>query len=72
MAKAKKISHTKARCKAQDDDDRAVLTVPEAGKKLGLSRGSAYAAAKAGQLPTIRIGRLLLVPKKSFYAMLGV
>lgn len=42
--------------------NRRTLTVPEAAEALGLSRNSAYAAARSGDLPTIRIGRRLLVP----------
>lgn len=39
------------------------IGVPEAGKTyFGLSRGASYAAAANGQIPTIRIGRLLRVP----------
>jgi excisionase family DNA binding protein len=38
------------------------ISVPEAGKRLGIGRSAAYAAAAAGQLPTIRIGNLLRVP----------
>ena len=41
---------------------RQTLTVEEAGRALGISRGSAYLAAKSGQLPTIRVGGRLLVP----------
>ncbi len=39
-----------------------VLTVQEAGKRLGLSRPSAYQAIKRGEIPFIRIGRRILVP----------
>jgi len=39
------------------------ISVPEAGERLGLkSKDSAYQAAAAGQIPTIRIGKLLRVP----------
>ena len=39
------------------------ITVPEAGRQyFGLSRGASYAAAAAGTIPTIRVGRLLKVP----------
>ena len=39
------------------------ISVPEAGKRLaGLSRNGSYAAAARGELPTIRLGRLLRVP----------
>jgi excisionase family DNA binding protein len=41
---------------------RRTLTVEEAGRILGLGRGAAYAAARRGELPTIRIGRKLIVP----------
>lgn len=39
------------------------LSVPEAGKiYFGLSRMGAYDAARRGDIPTIRVGRLLRVP----------
>jgi excisionase family DNA binding protein len=41
----------------------ATMTVEEAGKELGISRNTAYQAARAGEIPTIRIGRRLLVPR---------
>jgi hypothetical protein len=45
------------------DETPITISVPEAGKRyFGLSRGSSYAAAANGQIPTIRIGRLLRVP----------
>ena len=47
-----------------------VMSVPEAGAKLGLSRGGAYAAAERGEIPTIRIGKLLKVPRVAFDRML--
>jgi excisionase family DNA binding protein len=52
------------------NDDRLVLEVPEAGRMLGLSRNAAYDAAKRGDLPTIRIGKLIRVPKAAFQALL--
>ena len=42
--------------------DKKTLTIPEAGKALGIGRSAAYEAARTGQLPTIRIGHRLLVP----------
>jgi excisionase family DNA binding protein len=47
-----------------------VMTVPEAGRKLGLGRNAAYEAAARGEIPTIRIGKLLKVPKVAFDRML--
>ena len=57
---------------ARDQAERLVYTVPEAGRFLGLGRNAAYAAAQRGQIPTIRIGRLVRVPKIPFHRMLGI
>jgi hypothetical protein len=39
------------------------LTVPEAGRRYySLSRNASYEAARRGDIPVIRIGRLLRVP----------
>ena len=51
--------------------EEKTLSVPEAGRRyFGLSRNGAYAAADRGELPTIRIGRLLRVPVRALEAML--
>jgi excisionase family DNA binding protein len=50
----------------------ATIGVEEAGRLLGISRGSAYEAARTGELPTIRFGRRLLVPTARLAQMLGV
>lgn len=42
--------------------EKKTVTVEEAAQALGIGRSAAYEAAKKGQLPTIRIGRRLLVP----------
>ena len=47
------------------------MTVPEAGRRLGLGRISSYLAAKRGELPVLKIGRRLLVPKSAFERMLA-
>ncbi len=39
------------------------LSVPEAGRLyLGIGRDSSYEAVKRGEIPVIRIGKLLRVP----------
>lgn len=50
---------------------KKVLTVREAAKLLGISNGSAYEAARNGQIPTIRIGRRLIVPRVALERMLA-
>jgi excisionase family DNA binding protein len=56
--------------RGQEVDERVTMTVTQAGKKLGISRNGAYEAAARGEIPTIRIGRLLLVPKLAFQRLL--
>jgi len=52
-------------------DTPLTIPVPEAGKKyFGLSRGASYAAAERGEIPTVRIGRLLKVPVRALEQML--
>ena len=51
--------------------DRLTLTVEEAAQRLGLSRWSAYNLAKNGELPTIKLGRRVLVPKAALDRLLA-
>ena len=54
-----------------DDNKPLTMTVPEAGKKyFGLSRDGSYRAAERGEIPTIRIGRLLRVPVRAMERLL--
>jgi len=43
-------------------DEPKTVSVPEAGRWLGIGRNASYEAARRGDIPTIRIGRLLRVP----------
>ena len=54
------------------DDLPPTITVEHAGQLLGVSRRSAYRAAAAGEIPTLRLGRRLLVPTQRLLALLGV
>jgi hypothetical protein len=48
------------------------LSVPEAGRKYyGLGRNASYEAAQAGQIPTIKVNKLLRVPVHMIERMLG-
>lgn len=55
-----------------DDESCLVLSVEEAGRKLGLGRAAAYAHAKAGHIPTIKLGNRMLVPKTAFAKLLAL
>jgi excisionase family DNA binding protein len=48
------------------------MSVEAAGKLLGISRGLAYEAARRGELPTIKLGRRLLVPTARLLELVGV
>ena len=49
--------------KAESKIARYVMTVLEAGKKyFGIGRSASYEAARRREIPTIKIGRKLLVP----------
>ena len=53
------------------DETQLTISVPEAGRKyFGMCRGASYAAAERGEIPTIRIGRLLRVPVRALEKML--
>ncbi|MDR6659787.1 hypothetical protein J2W51_002357 [Tardiphaga robiniae] len=53
------------------EDDRLVYDLVEAGAMLGLNKNASYKAAQRGDIPTIRIGKLLKVPKVAFHAMIN-
>jgi excisionase family DNA binding protein len=46
-------------------------SVPEAGRILGLGKNASYDAARRGELPALRFGRLLRVPRAALERLLG-
>ncbi len=56
---------------ALDTPQTLTLTVPEAAKVLGISRALAYEAARTGDLPTVRFGRRLVVPRAALDRVLN-
>lgn len=51
-------------------DERLVVTVEEAAGLLGISRGLAYEGVRQGTIPSVRIGRRLLVPLEALRRLL--
>jgi excisionase family DNA binding protein len=47
------------------------ISVEDAARLLGISRGLAYEAARRGDLPVIRLGRRLLVPRARLLELVG-
>jgi excisionase family DNA binding protein len=62
---------TTERPNVPDGGQRLTFTVPEVAALLGLSRNGAYEAVATGQIPSIRIGRRLLVPRVALERMLA-
>ena len=54
------------------DIEKLTLTVEETAKCLGIGRNSAYEAIARGEIPVIRIGKRLLVPKAALETLLAV
>jgi excisionase family DNA binding protein len=46
------------------------VSVIEAARLLGVGKAAAYGAIHRGEIPAIRIGRLLRVPRKALEQML--
>ena len=51
-------------------DNRLCITVPEAAEMLGISRNFAYELVKRKQLPVIKFGKRLLIPRIALEKML--
>ena len=51
-------------------EDRKTYTVHEAAEILGIGRTAAYDAARRGELPCVRVGGRVLVPRAALARML--
>jgi excisionase family DNA binding protein len=50
---------------------RKTLTIEQAAHVLGVSRSQGYMLARSGQLPTLKLGHRLVVPKARLDRMLN-
>lgn len=50
---------------------RLTVSVPEAGRLLGIGRDASYAAAARGEIPSLRLGRRVVVPVPRLLELLG-
>jgi excisionase family DNA binding protein len=53
-------------------EDKLVYSVEEAAELLGISRSLAYEAVHRGEIPSMRIGRRILVPKAALERYLSL
>ncbi len=58
--------------KTKLDQTKLAFTVEEAASELGIGRNLAYEAVKSGEIPSIRIGNRIVVPKLALAKMLDV
>ncbi len=53
------------------EKEKLTLTVDETAKCLGIGRNSAYEAIAKGEIPVVKIGKRLLVPKAALERLLA-
>ena len=51
--------------------EKVVLTVEECAKYLGISRPQAYLGVHRGEIPSIRVGKRILIPVVALEKMLA-
>lgn len=56
--------------KMKNPAERETLSVDAVAARLGIGRNSAYRAVARGEIPSIRLGKLLLIPRVAFEALL--
>lgn len=56
---------------AAHGEGRLVWTVEEAGRLLGISRAHAYELVARGDLPHVRLGRRVVIPKHAITELLA-
>ena len=56
--------------RSEHNCERLTISVVEAGRRLGVGKNAAYEAARRGEIPTIRIGKRILVPVVALERML--
>ena len=52
------------------NETRATVSVEEAARILGISRGLAYQMVHQGKMPVLRFGRRMVVPKRAIERLL--
>ena len=54
-----------------ENNERLVLTVSETAKLLGLSRNSTYQGVLTGEIPCVKVGKRILIPRLALEKMLA-
>lgn len=53
------------------EQDRLTVSIEEGAAMLGISRALAYALVRKGQLPQLRLGRRVVIPRKALEELLN-
>jgi hypothetical protein len=61
----------KSKTEFLENQESLTYSIPFAGSLVGLGKNASYAAARRGEIPTIRFGKKLRVPRAKFMRMLS-
>ena len=59
------------RSRPDEPASRLVLSVPEAADLLGISRALGYELVARGELPSLRLGRRIVVPRAALLSLVA-
>jgi excisionase family DNA binding protein len=65
------VNHNKTSFAVSESEAPYTYSVPEAGRLLGLGRNAAYEAARRREIPVLRFGRKLRVPRLALERLLA-
>ncbi len=57
--------------RSSEDTTRQTYSVPGAARVLGISREAAYQAVARNELPSVRIGKRILIPRMALERLLA-
>jgi excisionase family DNA binding protein len=58
-------------CSNRSEPDRLALSIEETSSLLGISRSLGYELAAQGRIPTVRLGRRVVVPRAALERLLA-
>jgi excisionase family DNA binding protein len=55
----------------QPGDGRLTIDIPEAARRLGIGKNQGYSAAARGEIPTLKLGKRVVVPVAALEQLLA-
>jgi excisionase family DNA binding protein len=68
---AREVLAAREAYKGMDINQPLTLTVEQTAKLLGIGRSTAYELVRTGDIPSLRLGRRIVVPRQSLADLLG-